>query len=120
MENINVEELREKIFADGKVTKEEVLDLWAKKDAQEETTAEFDSLFAEAVMAWLLADGQIDEEEAQFIVDKINEDEDIDDAEGELLQAIADHYSEGNTVPSCLIDAFSEYFEEDDYFDDEE
>lgn len=113
MENINVEALREEIFADGKVTKEEVLDLWAKKDAQEETTAEFDSLFAEAVMAWLLADGQIDEEEAQFIIGKINEDDDVDDAEDELLLAIADHYDEGNTVPSCLIEAFPEYFEND-------
>lgn len=113
MENINVEELREKIFADGKVTKEEVLDLWAKKDAQEETTAEFDSLFAEAVMAWLLADGKIDEEEAQFIVDKINEDEDIDDAEDELLLTIADYYDEGNFVPESLIEAFPDYFEND-------
>lgn len=113
MENINVEALREEIFADGKVTKEEVLDLWTKKDAQEETTAEFDSLFAEAVMAWLLADGKIDEEEAQFIVDKINEDEDIDDAEDELLEQIAEHYRDGNEVPQSLIAAFPEYFEED-------
>lgn len=113
MENINVEALREEIFADGKVTKEEVLELWAKKDAQEETTAEFDSLFAEAVIAWLLADGQIDKEEAQFIIGKINEDDDIDDAEDELLLAIADYYDEGNTVPSCLIAAFPEYFEND-------
>lgn len=111
MENINVEALREEIFADGKVTKEEVLDLWAKKDAQEETTAEFDSLFAEAVMAWLLADGQIDEEEAQFIVDKINEDDSIDDAEDKLLLAIQEHYEEGNDIPLCLIEAFPEYFE---------
>lgn len=114
MENINVEALREEIFADGKVTKEEVLDLWAKKDAQEETTAEFDSLFAEAVMAWLLADGKIDEEEAQFIISKINEDDDIDDAEDELLLAIADHRDEGNTIPSCLIEAFPEYFEDEE------
>lgn len=113
MENINVEELREKIFADGKVTKEEVLDLWAKKDAQEETTAEFDSLFAEAIKAWLLADGKIDEEEAQFIIDKINEDDDIDDAEEELLLAIADYYDEGNSIPESLIEAFPGYFEND-------
>ncbi len=114
MENINVEALREEIFADGKVTKEEVLDLWAKKDAQEETTAEFDSLFAEAVMAWLLADGKIDEEEAQFIISKINEDEDIDDAEDELLLAIADYRDEGNTIPSCLVATFPDYFEDEE------
>lgn len=93
-----VKALREEIFADGKVTKEELLDLWEKKDAQEETTCEFDSLFAEAAMAWLLAGGKIDEEEAQFLIDKINEDDDIDDAENELLEQIA---------------ALPEYFEED-------
>lgn len=108
-----VKALREEIFADGKVTKEELLDLWEKKDAQEETTCEFDSLFAEAAMAWLLADGKIDEEEAQFLIDKINEDDDIDDAENELLEQIAEHYRDGNGVPQSLIAAFPEYFEED-------
>lgn len=108
-----VKALREEIFADGKVTKEELLDLWEKKDAQEETTCEFDSLFAEAAMAWLLADGKIDEEEAQFLIDKINEDDDIDDAENELLEQIAEHYRDGNSIPQSLIAAFPEYFEED-------
>lgn len=108
-----VKALREEIFADGKVTKEELLDLWEKKDAQEETTCEFDSLFAEAAMAWLLADGKIDEEEAQFLIDKINEDDDIDDAENELLEQIAEHYRDGNGIPQSLIAAFPEYFEED-------
>lgn len=108
-----VKALREEIFADGKVTKEELLDLWEKKDAQEETTCEFDSLFAEVAMAWLLADGKIDEEEAQFLIDKINEDDDIDDAENELLEQIAEHYRDGGEVPQSLIAAFPEYFEED-------
>lgn len=108
-----VKALREEIFADGKVTKEELLDLWEKKDAQEETTCEFDSLFAEAAMAWLLADGKIDEEEAQFLIDKINEDDDIDDAENELLEQIAEHYRDGNGIPQSLIAAFPKYFEED-------
>lgn len=108
-----VKALREEIFADGKVTKEELLDLWEKKDAQEETTCEFDLLFAEAAMAWLLADGKIDEEEAQFLIDKINEDDDIDDAENELLEQIAEHYRDGNSIPQSLIAAFPEYFEED-------
>lgn len=105
-----VKALREEIFADGKVTKEELLDLWEKKDAQEGTTCEFDSLFAETAMAWLLADGKIDEKEAQFLIDKIN---DIDDAENELLEQIAEHYRDGNEVPQSLIAAFPKYFEED-------
>lgn len=105
---VNVEELREEIMADGVVTKEEVEMLWEKKDSQEgDTTSEFDAFFAEAVMAWLLADGEISDEEAQYLIDKINEDDDIDDAEDELLESIAEWGSEeGHNVPVILIEAF--------------
>ena len=106
-ESVNVEELRKEVMADGVVTKEEVEMLWDKKDSQDCTTCEFDAFFAEAVMAWLLADGQIDEEEAQFLIDKISEDADIDDAEAELLESIAEWGSEeGHEVPQILIDEF--------------
>lgn len=110
---VNVEELREEIMADGVVTKEEVEMLWEKKDSQEgDTTSEFDAFFAEAVMAWLLADGEISDEEAQYLIDKINED---DDAEDELLESIAEWGSEeGHNVPVILIEAFPDYFEEDE------
>lgn len=104
-ESVNVEELRKEVMADGVVTKEEVELLWDKKDSQDVTTCEFDSFFAEAVMAWLLADGQIDEEEAQFLIDKINEDVDIDDAEAELLESINEWGLEGHEVPSILVEA---------------
>lgn len=111
---VNVEELREEIMADGVVTKEEVEMLWEKKDSQEgDTTSEFDAFFAEAVMAWLLADGEISDEEAQYLIDKINDD--IDDAEDELLESIAEWGSEeGHNVPVILIEAFPDYFEEDE------
>ena len=110
---VNVEELREEIMAGGVVTKEEVEMLWEKKDSQEgDTTSEFDAFFAEAVMAWLLADGEISDEEAQYLIDKINED---DDAEDELLESIAEWGSEeGHNVPVILIEAFPDYFEEDE------
>ena len=113
---VNVEELREEIMADGVVTKEEVEMLWEKKDSQEgDTTYEFDAFFAEAVMAWLLADGEISDEEAQYLIDKINEDDDIDDAEDELLESIAEWGSEeGHNVPVILIEAFPDYLEEDE------
>lgn len=115
-ESVNVEELRKEVMADGVVTKEEVEMLWEKKDSQEgNTSSEFDAFFAEAVMAWLLADGKIDEEEAQFLVDKINEDGGIDDAESELLESINEWGSEeGHEVPSILVDAFPDYFEDED------
>lgn len=115
-ESVNVEELRKEVMADGVVTKEEVEMLWEKKDSQEgNTSSEFDAFFAEVVMAWLLADGKIDEDEAQFLVDKINEDEDIDDAESELLESINEWGSEeGHEVPSILVDAFSDYFDNED------
>lgn len=113
--SVNVEELRKEVMADGVVTKEEVLMLWEKKDSQEVTTCEFDSFFAEAVMAWLLADGKIDEEEAQFLIDQINEDEEVDDAEDELLKSIAEWgKEEGHEVPDILVAEFPDYFEEDE------
>lgn len=115
-ESVNVEELRKEVMADGVVTKEEVEMLWEKKDSQEgNTSSEFDAFFAEAVMAWLLADGKIDEEEAQYLIDKINGDEDIDDAESELLEAINEWGSEeGHEVPSILVVEFPDYFEDDE------
>lgn len=112
-ENVNVEELRKEVMADGVVTKEEVEMLWDKKDSQSCTTCGFDAFFAEAVMAWLLADGQIDEEKAQFLIDKISEDADIDDAEAELLESINEWGLEGHEVPSILVEAFPDFFEED-------
>lgn len=114
MEQVNVEELRKKIMEDGVVTKEEVVSIWAIKDSCEgDTSIEFDDLFVEVVMAWLLADGEIDEEEAQFLIDKINEDENVDDAEESLLNEIAD-FAYGHSIPQSLIDAFPEVFEEDE------
>lgn len=112
---IDVAVLRDEIFADGKVTKEEVEMIWEKKDSQEgDTSSEFDSLFAEVVMAWLLADDVIDEEEATFIIKKINEDDEIDSAESELLEAIAEHKADGNEVPESLVEAFPDYFEDEE------
>lgn len=114
--NVNVDELRKEVMADGVVTKEEVEMLWEKKDSQEgNTSSEFDAFFAEAVMAWLLADGTISVEEAQYIIDRINEDDDIDDAESELLESIAEWGSEeGHEVPQILIDEFPDYFEDEE------
>lgn len=107
----SIYDLRNKIFADDKVTKEEVLELWNIKDSYEGATpSEFDELFSDAVMAWLLEDGKISEEEAQFLIDRINEDENIDDAEDLLLVDLAEHHNEGNEVPDSLIVAFPEYF----------
>lgn len=118
MDYQEVLKLREEIFADGKVTKEEVELLWGKKDELEEASAEFDSLFAEAVMAWLLDDGIIDKEEAQYIINKITEDDTIDDAELELLYSLNDVYQSGLSLPKCLLEAFPDFFTEDE--EDEE
>lgn len=118
---VNVAALRDEIFADGKVTKEEVLAIWEKKDAQEgNTSSEFDNLFAEVVMAWLLADGKIDEEEAQFLIDKITEDGKIDDAEEEWLEAINEHRMAGNEIPTSLLEAFGDFFKDDEEEEEEE
>lgn len=113
MNEQEVMKLREDIFADGKVTKEEVIKIWASKDEQGVgSLGEFDELFVEVVMAWLQADGKIDEEEAQFLINKINEDGDIDFNEENLLEAINDFRLEGNEIPASLMEAFLGYFED--------
>lgn len=115
-----IQALREEVFADGVITKEEVTMLWEKKDAEEELEWDFCELFEEATMNWLLADGIIDEEEAQFLIDKINEDDTIDDAEDALLTALNDHRIDGGEIPQILIDAFPDYFEdEEEEFEEE-
>ena len=74
-----------------------------------------ESVNVEELRKEVMADGKMDEEEAQFLVDKINEDEDIDDAESELLESINEWGSEeGHEVPSILVDAFPDYFEDED------
>lgn len=108
----DVSELRKEVMVNGVITKEEVEMLWKKKNSQGgNTSPEFDAFFAEVVMAWLLVDDAISVEKAYYIIDKINEDNYIDDAESELLESIVEWNSEeGHEIPQIFIYEFPNYF----------
>lgn len=112
MSEEQVEALRKQIYEDGIVEKEEVLDLWDKKDTQSITSTDFDDLFVNAVMDWLTEDGEIDDEEAKFLIEKINEDDDVDDAEESLLNAINEFKEGGGKVSQLLVEAFPDFIED--------
>lgn len=119
--SININELRETYFADGKVTKEELQDLFAKYAEAGETSSSEDDFFAECVAAWALADGTFDAEEAQFLIDEFMKDGTISDAESTAITEMFEACKERNIqIPTIFTEAFSEFVPEDDEDEDEE
>ena len=68
---MNTKDLRDRIFADGKVDREEINLLLAEKSerhAQNVQDEEFNELFKEASVKHFAEDGKLDDEEADFII----------------------------------------------------
>ncbi len=119
----SLEQLKNELLADGVIDANEVAELKAilysdsKIDAEEAeflfeinnavsgkaNHAEWASLFIEAITSYLLEDenspGEIDEEEAIWLFDKINGDGEIDETEKRLLLNIK---SKAKSFPSNL------------------
>lgn len=85
-----VQELRDKIFEDGEVDKEEAEALFELNDKAEEKCPEFKELFVEGIKSYILADDELDEDEAEFLKDHILKDGEVDENEKALLEAIAE------------------------------
>lgn len=118
--SININELREIYFADGKITKEELQDLFAKYTEAGETSSSEDDFFAECVVAWALADDTFDAEEAQFLIDEFMKDGTISDFESAAITEMFDACDERNIqVPTIFIEAFSEFLPEEEEEEDE-
>lgn len=84
-----VQQLRDAIFADGKVDKEEAEALFKLNDEADEKDASFRDLFVEGIQSYILADGEIDEEEEEFLESHICADGEVDENERALLEALA-------------------------------
>ena len=84
-----VQQLRDNIFADGKVDEEEAKALFRLNNETEEKCQEFQRLFVEAIKSYILEDGEIDEEETEFLKEQISADGEIDENEQALLSALA-------------------------------
>jgi|TARA_B110000240_G_C13339790_1_gene384995 hypothetical protein len=84
-------EIREIIYADGKIDSEEADFLFEINDAVsgKNNDSSWTTLFIEAITSYLLEDenspGEIDDDEATWLFDKINGDGQIDEIEKQLL-----------------------------------
>ena len=84
------QELRDKIFEDGEVDKEEAEALFELNDKAEEKCPEFKDLFVDGIKGYILADDELDDDEAEFLKEHILKDGQIDENEKALLEALSE------------------------------
>lgn len=100
-----VKELKEILYADGVIDTEEAEFLFEINDAVsgKENDSTWETLFIDAITSYLLEDenspGEIDEDEATWLYEKIKGDGQIDGTEKNLLLNIK---SKANSFPSNL------------------
>ena len=89
-----VETIKQKIYEDGKIDREEANFLFELNDAVtgKDNAPEWKELFIDAITAYVLEDEMspdvIDEDEADYLYEQINGDGQIDDTERALLENI--------------------------------
>lgn len=87
-----VRQIRTKIYADGVIDQDEAEFLFALNDATSDNDPAWKSLFINAVASYVLDDrnspGVVDAEEAQWLVDKIKADGEVDENEAALIKLI--------------------------------
>ena len=92
IDEAEVEQLREVLFADGKIDKEEAEFLFELNDAVSgnDNSPAWEELFIEAITSFLLEDeaspGEIDDEEAKWLLARIQGDGQVDGIEKALLE----------------------------------
>ena len=100
-----VAKIRERLYADSKIDRDEAEFLFAINDAVSgnDNHPSWTDLFVDAICEFVLNDeqspGEVDEDEAQWLVDRMQRDDKLDDVEIELLKAIK---SKANSVGSHL------------------
>ncbi|TZF83903.1 TerB family tellurite resistance protein [Pedobacter sp. BS3] len=100
-----VKELETVLFADGKIDEEEATLLFELNDAVsgKDNDSSWSDLFVKAISSYVLDDensnGEIDEQEAKWLYDKIKGDGQIDDTERELLNYLK---AKSNNFPEIL------------------
>jgi uncharacterized tellurite resistance protein B-like protein len=87
IDEVEVKQLREMLYADGKIDREEADFLFELNDAVsgKANHSDWETLFVEAISAYLLEDGEIDTDEAQWLLAKIQGDGQLDKTEKALL-----------------------------------
>jgi len=101
-----VKQLREALYADGVIDKEEAEFLFELNDAVagKANHESWSTLFIEAITSFLLADetspGEVDEDEAKWLVEKIQGDGKLDEIEAALLKNLQ---SKAKKLPQSLL-----------------
>ena len=87
IDETGVKQLREVLYADGKIDKEEADFLFELNDAVSGKAdhSSWETFFVEAISAYLLEDGVIDDDETQWLLAKIQGDGQLDKTEKALL-----------------------------------
>ena len=102
-----VKQLREVLYADGIIDKEEAEFLFELNNAVsgKENHSSWAKLFIEAITSFLLEDetspGEIDEDEAKWLIEKIQGDGKLDEIEVALLQNLK---AKAKKIPQSIID----------------
>lgn len=101
-----VKQLREVLYADGVIDKEEAEFLFELNDAVsgKKNHASWASLFIEAITSFLLDDekspGEVDEDEAKWLIEKIQGDGKLDEIEVALLKNLK---TKAKKMPQSLL-----------------
>lgn len=101
-----VKQLHDVLYADGVIDKEEAEFLFELNDAVsgKENHASWPTLFVDAITSFLLEDetspGEVDEEEAKWLIAKIQGDGKLDDIETALLKNLK---AKAKKMPQSLL-----------------
>jgi hypothetical protein len=107
IDNAEVAALKARLYADGKIDTEEVEALFEINDAVKgkSNSADWVKLFAGAVSDYLLQDekspGEVDEDEAKWLIAKLEGDGEIDANEKVLLKTLKE---KAKSLPASLRD----------------
>ena len=110
VDDSEVVDIREEIFADDAIDQDEAVMLFEINDAvtgNPENSPLWGDLFVEAVTSFVLDDedstGSVDDAEAQFLVDQIGADGQIDALEERLLDNIRDNATSISPILDPLL-----------------
>lgn len=105
IDSTEVTKLKEVLYADGVINKEEAEFLFQLNDAVsgKANAPEWSEFFTQAICDFLLKDeaspGEIDAEEEEWLIAKVNNDGKVDEAEKALLKAIK---AQSKSFPAAL------------------
>lgn len=106
IDDAEVKQLREVLYADGKIDKEEAEFLFELNDAVsgKNNHSSWENLFVEAITSFLLEDetspGEIDTNEAKWLLEKVQGDGQVDGIELTLLKNLK---AKAKSVPQSLL-----------------